>query len=274
MNRLAYCAAFFLSALASPNSLAAQSVLRTVDPAVVAQIQTHLENAEYPEAAALAVRTLDDPSLTASSINWLLELEATAQIALGDVAANETLERLFGRDPGYVWTERDPSPPVIAAIARARARARIEPLVFSESALSSGATDFRFDLSDDDRRVGTVEVNFSCDASGPFAVQAAVLDGDLYRAQLNAIRCPTVYWFARALTPSGRVLGTIHSEETPGHRLIAVDTPPPQDNNDWIIWTLLGITVIGAGAVVTVLVVQESEQVPQGSLGSVTLMRF
>lgn len=270
---------------------------------LLAPIREQVLYASYPEAIRSANTLLARSDLDARTRNGALELLATAQIAsrLQD-EARATLATLYSRDPGYRLSDPDASPPVVSAFARAReARApavtvtlqhRVPTLVQRESPSIDVRATTNADALDELRLV----YRHGTDSGWSRVVMNRRPDGT-YTARIPVVG-PTdqpvdVIYYVVGVAPSGTELAHQGSEgeplslRIPAERRIAAQveaprtdvpltpTPAPASHSvteEWWFWTILGVAVAG-GAVAGVVVATESQGIPDGTLGTVTLAR-
>jgi len=290
-----------LGALGAPTLTHAQT-----DP--LAPIREQILYASYPEAIASATGLLARTDLDARTRNAALELLATAQLANGATDdARRSLTTLYSRDPGHRLTDPDASPPVISAFARAR---ESQPAVVSvviahraptltrrespslEVQLTSGAD------AVDEVRLAYRQGN---EPGWSRVVMNRRPDGS-YSARIPLVgaahQAVDVAYHVIATAPSGAPLARSGTEAEPlslripgdaSTSLVAGEAPPrldptagttgPTDGNggggsvaeEWWFWTLIAVVV--AGGVVAGVVVGTEPGVPDGTLGTVTLMR-
>jgi hypothetical protein len=293
----------FALALAALASLGAVRAEAQTDP--LAPIREQILYANYPEAISGATTLLARTDLDARTRNTTLELLATAQIASRAADdARRTLATLYARDPGHRLSDPDASPPVVSAFARAREASpprvqvrithRAPTLTRRESPsievqLASGA-----DAVDEVRlsyrqgaEAGWSRVVMNRRPDGTFAARIPVVGA--------ADQAVDVVYHVIATAPSGAELAHSGTEAEPLSLRIpaeaprleaAVETPagpgiptqptqPPSGGSvtdEWWFWTLIGVVVAG-GIVTGVVVGTQSQGIPDGTLGTVTLMR-
>jgi len=291
-----------LGALGAPAMSHAQT-----DP--LAPIREQILYASYPDAIASASALLARADLDATTRNGALELLATAQIANGDADdARRTLATLYARDPGHRLTDPDAGPPVVSAFARAgaaqpalvavRIAHRAPTLSRRESPsievqLASGA-----DAVDEVRLAyrqgnepGWSRVVMNRRTDGTYSARIPLV-GAAHQAVDVAYHviaaAPSGAPLARSGTEAeplslripGEASGTVASGEAPPRPNPAAGTTGPTDGNggggnvaeEWWFWTLIAVVV--GGGVVAGVVVGTQPGVPDGTLGTVTLMRL
>jgi hypothetical protein len=278
--------------------------LATAQTDPLASVREQILYANYPEAISGANALLARSDLDARTRNSALELLATAQIASrASDDARRTLATLYGRDPGHRLTDPDASPPVVSAFARAREASppRVEVRIVHraptltrrespsiEVQLAAGA-----DAVDEVRlsyrqgaESGWSRVVMNRRPDGTFAARIPVVGA--------ADQAVDVVYHVIATAPSGAELAHSGTEAEPLSLRIPAEAPslaarvdasqpatplqptqPPSGGSiaeEWWFWTLIGVVV--AGAVVTGVVVgTQSQGIPDGTLGTVTLMR-
>ncbi|GAB4195690.1 MAG: hypothetical protein OHK0013_02130 [Sandaracinaceae bacterium] len=299
MRRLDWTAAvaLLLAALWAPRPASAQT-----DP--LAPVREQILYANYPEAIAGANAVLARTDLDARTRNSALELLATAQIASRAMDdARRTLAVLYGRDPGHRLTDPDASPPVISAFARAREanpprvdvrivhRAptltrRESPSIEVQLASGADAVDEVHLSYRQGAETGWSRVVMNRRPDGSFAARIPVVGA--------ADQAVDVVYHVVATAPSGAELAHSGTEAEPLSLRIPAESPnltarvdptstptptaptQPSDRGsiaeEWWFWTIIGVVV--AGAVVTgAVVATQSQGIPDGTLGTVTLMR-
>lgn len=283
------------------------------DDAQLAEIRELIFQARFDDAVQASEAYLGRPDLGAAQRNAGLEVMATAQIANRDrAAAEQTLRRLYARDPGHRLTDPDASPPVIAAFSRAREQAPEPVTVAIEhepprlarrespeivATLSEGA-----DAVDELRLLYQIEgedpgrVVMTPHADGRWAGRIPVVGA--------ATEPSTVTYRLVALAPSGTPLASLGAEDEPlrvtipggettsgatggGERPPVLQGDPDQagrttEDGDgggsvaeqWWFWTIIGVLVVG-GAVTAGVLIGTSQGGPQeGTLGTARLMQL
>jgi hypothetical protein len=290
-------------AIAASCLLAPEVALAQRDP--LADAREQIMYANYPEAIAQVSALLARTDLDARTRNTALELLATAQIASRATDdARATLATLYGRDPEHRLGDPDASPPVISAFARAReARPPLVPvriehrapiLARRESPSIEVSVAGTADAVDEVRllyrqasEAGWSRVVMNRRPDGTFAARVPVVG--------PANQPVDVAYHIVATAPSGAELSHEGTEadplalripaETVGAMLATIPSPPPGDftaapsrdggtsvTEEWWFWTLLGVVVAG-GVVTGVVVGTQSQGIPDGTLGTVVLMR-
>lgn len=267
----------------------------------LAPIREQVLYANYPEAIANANTLLARTDLDAETRNGALELLATAQLANRDTAgATQTLQRLYARDPAHRLSDPDASPPVISAFARAR-EAHPAPVIVGvvhqpptlirrESPSIEATLTTNADAVDEVRLVyrqgaeGWSRVVMNRRADGTYAARIPVIGA--------ADQAIDVVYYIIATAPSEAELAHRGTEgdplslripadtqiaRIPDPNQVPIPTTPPADRggsvaDEWWFWTLIGAVVAG-GVVTGVVLGTQDNGIPQGTLGTVTLMR-
>lgn len=296
-----------LVALVSLVTLAFHASVGRAQSDPLAPIREEILHARYPEAISAAMQLLERRDLDARTRNVALELLATAQIANGASAdARRTLTELYARDPEHRLTDPDASPPVISAFARARESARERATVRvahrpptvgrRESPLVEARIEQGADAVDELRLVhrqagdpGWSRVVMNRRADGTFTARIPLV-GPANQAQ-------DVAYYLVATAPSGAVLAGVGSEAEPLALRIPAELPSISTLSEssarvgaateaarsdgsgggsvveeWWFWTLVGALVAG-GVVTGVVLATQNGDVPDGTLGTVVLMR-
>lgn len=277
------------------------STLAQTDP--LANVREQIMYANYPEAISGANAMLARTDLDARTRNEALELLATAQIASrAPEDARRTLATLYARDPGHRLSDPDASPPVISAFARAReshptpVEVRIvhrPPTLTRREAPSIDVT-----LASNADAVGEVRLVYrqGNEAGWSRVVMNRRPDGT-YAARIPVVgasdQAVDVAYHVVATAPSGTELAHAGTEaeplslRIPADVAVAVSDVPRVDPIDvgdtgddggvnvaeeWWFWTLIGVVVAG-GVVTGVVIGTQSQGIPDGTLGTVVLMR-
>ncbi|MBX7192462.1 MAG: hypothetical protein K1X94_10405 [Sandaracinaceae bacterium] len=274
----------------------------------LADVREQILYANYPDAIAGANAYLARTDLDAAARNTGLELLATAQIANGDAeAARATLATLYARDPGHRLSDPDASPPVISAFARAReahpARLDVRIVHRAPTLTRRESPSIEVTIASHADAVGEVRLAYRQGSEPGWSrvVMNRRPDGS-YAARIPVVgasdQAVDVAYHVMATAPSGTELAHSGTEAEPltlripaDHTTIAaVETPPgidpigstPTDGGgnggggnvteEWWFWTLIGVVVVG-GVVTGVVLGTQAQGVPDGTLGTVTLMR-
>jgi hypothetical protein len=270
----------------------------------LAGVREQIMYANYPEAIAGANAVLARTDIDARTRNTALELLATAQIASRAADdARATLATLYARDPGHRLSDPDASPPVISAFARAR-EAQPRPvdvrithrtpiLARRESPSIEVSLASNADAVDEVRLV----YRQGSEAGWSRVVMNRRPDGT-YAARIPVVgpsdQAVDVAYHVLATAPSGAELAHAGTEAEP----LSLRIPPeattaivaagptidptagtgptePSGTNvaeEWWFWTLIGVVVVG-GVVTGVVVGTQTQGIPDGTLGTVVLMR-
>ncbi len=292
----------FALSLALASLVVTSAAHAQTDP--LAQVREQIMYANYPEAIAGANALLARTDLDARTHNEALELLATAQIASrAPEDARRTLATLYARDPGHRLSDADASPPVISAFARAR---EAHPPAVDVRIVHRSPTLTR-------RESPSIDVSLASNADAVGEVRLAYRQGNdagWSRVVMNrrpdgtyAARIPVVgaadqpldvAYHVIATAPSGTELAHAGTEAEPLSLRIPADLPtvttdiPPVDPlretgngsddgggnvaEEWWFWTLIGVVVAG-GVVTGVVIGTQSQGIPDGTLGTVVLMR-
>ncbi|HJL17973.1 MAG TPA: hypothetical protein RMH99_20070 [Sandaracinaceae bacterium LLY-WYZ-13_1] len=281
-------------------------------PAVEEQLSSIRElifAARFSDAVGAARAYLDRTDLSAEDRNAGLEVLAIAQIAnRQNDEAEQTLRRLYARDPGHRLNDPDASPPVISAFARARESApdpitvRIHHDPPTLTRREPPTLEVRLGAGDD--AVSEVRLNYRAGPEGTARVVMTRRSDGTYVARIPVVGDATapldVAYHIVALAPSRAPLASLGSPSDPLQLRIpaegggaaqastggAATLPPPtgpvDDGEDeggsvaeqWWFWTLIGLVVVG-GAVTTGILLGPARQGPEeGTLGTVTLMQL
>ncbi len=286
-------------------SLGVSPAAAQTDP--LAPIREQILYASYPEAITAATTLLARTDLDARTRNGALELLATAQIASRATEdARRTLATLYGRDPGHRLTDPDASPPVISAFARAReAQPALTPVRITHRAPTltrRESPSIEVQLATGADAVDEVRLAYrqGAEAGWSRVVMNRRPDGS-YAARIPVVgaadQAVDVVYHVVATAPSGAELAHSGTEAEPLSLRIpaeapsiaarveapprtVLEPPPPSEPargggsvaEEWWFWTLIGVVVAG-GVVTGVVVGTQSDGVPDGTLGTVTLMR-
>jgi hypothetical protein len=271
----------------------------------LADTREQIMYANYPEAIASANAVLARTDIDARTRNTALELLATAQIASrAPDDARATLATLYARDPGHRLSDPDASPPVISAFARAREAQpppievrithRPPTLARRESPSIEVSLARNADAIDEVRLV----YRQGSEAGWSRVVMTRRPDGT-YAARIPVVgpsdQAVDVAYHVLATAPSGTELAHSGTEAEPlslrippeGRSAIVATTGPVIDPTagtaptegggtnvaeEWWFWTLIGVVVVG-GVVTGVVVGTQTQGIPDGTLGTVVLMR-
>lgn len=271
----------------------------------LAEVREQIMYANYPEAISGANAVLARADLDARTRNAALELLATAQIASRATDdARATLATLYARDPAHRLSDPDASPPVISAFARAR-EAQPQPvevrlghrpptLTRRESPSVEVSLASNADAVDEVRLVyrqgseaGWSRVVMNRRPDGSYAARIPVVG--------PADQAVDVAYHVVATAPSGAELAHVGTEAEPlslrippeAAPAVTASTGPVIDPTaggtstdsggtnvaeEWWFWTLIGVVVVG-GVVTGVVVGTQTQGIPDGTLGTVVLMR-
>ena len=289
-----------LFALTIATSLAATAHAQT-DP--LASVREQIMYANYPDAISGANALLARTDLDARTRNDALELLATAQIASRATDdAQRTLATLYARDPGHRLSDADASPPVISAFARAREAhpAPVEVRITHRppTLTRRESPSIEVSLASNADAVGEVRLVYrhGNDAGWSRVVMNRRPDGT-YAARIPVVgasdQALDVAYHLVATAPSGAELAHAGTEAEPLSLRIPAELPtvandlpavdpidgrtPDQGGGvnvaeEWWFWTLIGVVVAG-GVVTGVVIGTQSQGIPDGTLGTVTLMR-
>lgn len=245
----------------------------------------HVLYARYDEAEVSARAALDRHDLTAAQRNELLELLATAQLAnRNEDDARATMRTLYSRDPEHRLMQRDASPPVVAAFARAReehARPLDIDLSVDSTWLGSNAelgNAVRVMAHGNEHGDAIVELRLYYRDGAHGAFTRLLMDNvgnGIWSVEIPANRTRIgVEYYVEALAPSRHVLDQSGSPTAPLSRA----TPWPEvasagEDDAWI-WGLVfgAVALVGAGVAVGVVLAQPGPE--QGSLGTLVLTRM
>jgi hypothetical protein len=269
----------------------------------LAAIREQILYASYAEAIAGANALLARSDIDARTRNTALELLATAQIASRATEdARRTLTVLYGRDPGHRLTDPDASPPVVSAFARAREssppRVQVRIVHRAPTLTRRESPSIEVQLAAGADAVDEVRLSYRQGAESGWSrvVMNRRPDGT-FVARIPVVgpadQAVDVVYHVVATAPSGTELAHSGTEAEPLSLRIPAEAPSlaarvdpsqpatPQPSEparggsiaeQWWFWTLIGVVV--AGAVVTGVVVgTQSQGIPDGTLGTVTLMR-
>ena len=274
--------------------------------AQLAAVREQVFEARFGEAVTSAGAFLERGDLGATDRNAGLELLAIAQIANRQQAeATRTLRLLFGRDPGHRLTDPDASPPVVSAFARARESHPPQvPVVLAHSPPvleRRGPPTIEVRVTEGGDAVGEVRLTYISDDGDSRVAMTRRPDGT-YVARIpvvgDASTATDVAYYLTALAPSSTPLATLGSPAEPLQLRIppearassgpvatgpdlrpSLPTEPAEGGDagggdDWWIWTLLAILVVGAGVTIGVVIATSPQGPEEGTLGSVRLMQL
>ena len=290
----------FLSTLVLALALTSMSpLMASAQTDALGPIREQVLYANYPEAIANANALLARTDLSAETRNGALELLATAQVANRDTAgANQTLQRLYARDPGHRLSDQDASPPVISAFARAR-EAHPTPVIVGvvhqpPTLIRRESPSIEASLTTNADAVEEVRLVYRQGSEGWSRVVMNRRPDGTYSARIPVIgasdQAIDVVYYIIATAPSDTELAHRGTEGDPLALRIPADTqvaripqdqipipttPPQQGGSvaeEWWFWTLIGAVVAG-GVVTGVVLGTQDNGIPQGTLGTVTLMR-
>lgn len=292
------------AALAALVSLAPRGASAQSDP--LANVREQIMYANYPEAIAGANAVLARTDIDARTRNTALELLATAQIASRAADdARATLATLYARDPGHRLSDPDASPPVISAFARAR-EAQPRPVEVrithrTPTLARRESPSIEVSLASNADAVDEVRLVYrqGSEAGWSRVVMNRRPDGT-YAARIPVVgpsdQAVDVAYHVVATAPSGAELAHAGTEAEPlslrippeaTTAVIATGTGPTIDPTagtgptesggtnvaeEWWFWTLIGVVVVG-GVVTGVVVGTQTQGIPDGTLGTVVLMR-
>lgn len=260
--------------------------------------------ARYAEAIAKAQQFLQRQDLRATDRNAGLEALAIAQVAnRRERDARTTLAELYRRDPGHRLSDPDASPQIQSAFARARenasapvtvelqhdatgelARREAPEVVVAIGEGADAVAEVRLQYRDSpESRFQTVVMDYGSDGVARASIPLAG-GRDAY----------TIEYYVTALAPSLTTLGTVGTETEPlelavpeaeVQRSVAIGTIGVAGTGDdrrdddgggvlskWWFWTAV-VVVVGAGVATGVILASQSGTAPEGTLGTVTLLR-
>jgi hypothetical protein len=288
-------------------ALVAMLVLPSATSAQTAEVDA-LRDQVHSRRWAQAVRTAEEylgrRDLTPAVRNGVLELLAEAQIGAGDAGAAESiLGTIVARDPEHRLSE-GASEPLRAALERARAASPravwVELRHESPRAFDArGVAQLGVEIAGAHNAVDRVVVFFGA-GNRDYRSAPMQMDGSAATMELPPDEGAEAYgirYYFEARAPSGAVLGRLGTAErpmwltapgrtrsTPPVERPAEETPPPpvetrQDEGggvltEWWFWTVLGLVVAGGAVGAYFLFGPPSQEVPNGSLGNVELLRF
>lgn len=291
-------------AMAALLTLAPGRALAQGDP--LADVREQIMYANYPEAISGANVVLARTDIDARTRNTALELLATAQIASRATEdARATLATLYARDRGHRLSDPDASPPVISAFARAR-EAQPRPVEVRISHRTPTLTrrespSIEVSLASNADAVEEVRLVYrqGSEAGWSRVVMNRRPDGT-YAARIPVVgpsdQSVDVAYHVLATAPSGAELAHAGTEAEPlslrippevPTAVVATGTGPAPDlttstgstdsggtnvAEEWWFWTLIGAVVVG-GVVTGVVVGTQTQGIPDGTLGTVVLMR-
>jgi hypothetical protein len=274
--------------------------------AEVDALREQVQSRRWPQAVRTAEEYLARTDLSAAVRNGVLELLAEAQIGAGDAGAAESiLGSILARDPDHRLSD-GASAALRAALERARAATPravwVELRHETPGALDArGVARLRVELAGARNAVDHVHVFFS-PGDRDFRSAAMQTDGSAASMELPAddgARRYGVRYYFEARAPSGAVLARLGTAEQPMWLTAPGGTgsappvepppaeapPPPEESPDedggsvageWWFWTLIGLVVVGGGAVGAYFLFgpPSQEELPNGTLGNVELLRF
>lgn len=265
------------------------------------EIREMLLYARYREAIDAAQQYTARGGLSARDLNAALEILATAQLATRDRSANETLSRLYMRDPGHILSDPGASPTVQAAFQRAREETaeHVTPELMHQPAPleQRRAPVIEVQLAEHADAVDDLRVSYRQEGEPRFTtVTMDVDDQGIARARLPLAEGTEAYvieYFIEAAAPSGAVLSRLGDELAPltssipeapavaagggGVMLGGGGGPAGRDEDEgggvlsqWWFWTAV-VLVVGGGVAAGILLTREDEPAMQGTLGTFTL---
>lgn len=280
--------------VAGTTSAVAQDAGPTLD-----EIREMVLYARYREAIDAAQQYTERDGLSASELNAALEILATAQLATRSRSANETLSRLYRRDPGHILSDPGASPTVQAAFQRAREETteHVAPELQHAPAPLERRTApvIEVELAENADAVDDVRVSYRQEGEPRYTtVTMEVDDQGVARARLPVAEGDASYvleYHIEAAAPSGAVLSRLGDELAPltltvpeapstassGLVLGGGSEPGTRDDDDggilsqWWFWTVV-VLVVGGGVTAGILLSSgDDEPTMQGSLGTFTL---
>jgi hypothetical protein len=280
----------------SMSSAAAQDAEPTLD-----EIREMVLYARYREAIDAAQQYTERAGLSARELNAALEILATAQLATRSSSANETLSRLYMRDPGHILSDPGAGPTVQAAFQRAREETteHVTPeLVHTPAQLERRtAPVIEVQLAQHADAVDDVRVSYRGEGEARYTTVTMDVDEQgVARARLPLAEGEAAYvleYRIEAAAPSGAVLSRLGDEGAPLTLTVpeapagaaafmaggGAGTRPPDDTADdegggvlsqWWFWTVV-VLVVGGGVAAGIILSQDDEPTMQGSLGTFTL---
>ncbi len=235
---------------------------------------------EYQVAEQTLTRALSIDGLPDAFRAELLETLGFVEVVLErESAARQAFERLFAIDPYFVVREPSGSPRVAALVESVRAR------VVSDAAIDPDV-DLRVDLPRAARRDGATEVRIAAssavvtaivlDVRGDHDVAFRPLDGTGSGGQF-VVSIPAMpdseelELYVEARDVSGRLVTRAGSPLTPLHLPVTGvrggNAGGGSIAEEWWLWTLIGVVVVGAAIGIGVGVSVSSEaQAPGGTL--------
>ena len=280
----------------SVSTAAAQDTSPTLD-----EIREMLLYARYREAIDAAQQYAERGGLSARDLNAALEILATAQLATRSPDANETLTRLYMRDPGHILSDPGASPTVQAAFQRAREETaeHVTPeLLHTPAALDRRtAPVIEVQIGEHADAVDGVRVSYRQEGEPRYTTVTMDLDAQgVASARLPLADTDAAYvleYHIEAAAPSGAVLGRLGDELAPLTLTVpeaaaasagfmagaGAGTAPPDAVDDegggvlsqWWFWTAV-VLVVGGGVVAGILLTSgDDEPSMQGTLGTFTL---
>jgi hypothetical protein len=262
----------------------------------IAQIREQVLYAQYREAVEGLEAYLARDDLDAAGRNAGLEVLATVQIARREQrAANETLQRLYARDPQHRLSESDPSPPVLSAFGRARENPpemvevilEHEPPFYDERVPPEIEVELGGEGAD---AVQEVRLRYRQGDGSSFSTIVMNLSGGVASARIPLQGDRDAYsveYAVEATAPSGAILATAGSSGDPlsfevpeapsgSSPVLGVGSGDGEAVEDdeggslaWL-WITLGVALV-AGGVVTAVVLASNSGPDDGSLGNIEL---
>jgi hypothetical protein len=266
-------------------------------------LREQVRSRRWAQAVRGAEEYLARDDLTAAVRNGVLELLADAQLGAGDAGAAEAiLATVLARDPEHRLSAHA-SPALRGAFERARAArpstVRVELRHETPGVLDAqGVARLRVELAGAHNAVDRVEAFFSAGNRDDYQSTPMQIGGIGATMQLppdEAARTYGVRYYFEARAPSGAVLARLGTAErpmwltAPGGTGSAPPVEPPADEapappvesdddggvlTEWWFWTLLGLVVAGGAVGAYFLFGPPSQEIPDGTLGNVELLRF
>lgn len=237
---------------------------------------------EYQDAETTLARALAMPGLPDAFRVQVLEWLGFVQVVEDqEAAARSTFERLFAIDPYYVVREPSGSPRVTALVASVRARvvhdAAIDPdaelrVELPSAARRDGPTEVRLTASSPDITEAVIHVR--ADHEVAFRTIDVAVGSGSATASLPAIDgASELELFVEARDARGRLVTRTGSALVPLRLTVRGEASAPRGGSstpiyeEWWLWTIVGVVVVGAAVGVGVGVAVSSEaQAPAGTL--------